>query len=137
MERILNRLYLGCFGDVPHAPPTPITHVFSLCERAPETFLPMTHHPIPDEVWLSPRIWRERLATLDALIINGEHVLVHCRLGVSRSPALVATYLLYAGHYTTLEVALAHVKSLRACVQVHPETWRGVTEWHSLRQTRS
>ena len=134
MDRILPRLYLGAFDDVPVCDPTPITHVFSLCERAPETFLPVTHHPIPDEAWLSPRIWRERLATLDALIINGEHVLVHCRLGVSRSPALVTAYLVYAHYFPTLFGALAYVSRHRECVNIHLETWKGVAEWDRERR---
>lgn len=129
MNRILPRLYLGCFEDVQACAEHGITHILSLCEACPESETIVLHRPIPDEVWLPPETWGALLYELDALLINGHRVLVHCRLGVSRSPALVAAYLVYAGHETDLYEAAAFCHVKRPQTKMHPETWRGVCEW--------
>ena len=36
----------------------------------------------------------EAIAIIDAVAKNGEHILVHCSAGISRSPAIIAAYLI-------------------------------------------
>jgi protein-tyrosine phosphatase len=56
-------------------------------------------------------------------------VLLHCRLGKSRSVALCAAYLAYCGFSDTPDNALLYIYAKRPIASVHPETWRGVVNW--------
>lgn len=129
MDFLLPRLALGCFEDVPFAYSAGITRILTLCEACPTSDTIILHCPIPDEVWLPRDVWNGLIEQLSYLLDSGQSVLVHCRLGVSRSPTLVAAYLACAGYELTLESALAYVHSKRACVKPHSETWRGMREW--------
>ncbi len=52
---------------------------------------------------------------IDAVRSEGKAVLVHCMAGVSRSPTLVAAYLMHNRRITAAE-ALAYLKERRPCV---------------------
>ena len=135
MDQILDRLWLGTWDDAAaYADPStqgfPLRGILSLSER-PLTVHPSivhTHAPIADEVYHAPHVWQELLHALIALVHLRGNVLVHCRLGVSRSPALVALYLAQCGHSRDPQAALAHLVARRGCVAPHEETWRGVVE---------
>lgn len=125
MDQLLDHLYLGSFED---AQTWPVAHmVLNIAER-PYARERMVHLPIADEVFHPPLIWQGLVGILALLLHQGDTVLIHCRLGVSRSPALCAAYLAYTGW--DLDEALGYVASKRACVKVHEETLRGVVEWH-------
>ena len=126
MNQILDRLYLGCIENAYQAA-SPITVILNLCEHGYESPLLVIHAPMPDEVFLPAWEWQSRLHALGMLLQNRHSVLVHCRLGVSRSPALVTAYLASVGW--CLEQARLVVRARRSCVNIHPETWRGVEEW--------
>lgn len=131
MDQILDRLYLGNFEDAEKVTLEQCTAVITLCEKAPVLTSPdfaHTHAPIPDEVYLEPYVWNELLHALTKAVRDEKAVLVHCRLGVSRSPALVAAYLAQCGYI--LEHALAYLVSRRICVAPHSETWRGICAWN-------
>lgn len=125
MDQILDRLWLGDFADAEQAC-APIDYLLTLCEACPPSTLRVAHFSIPDEVYL-PVEWSDLVKHL-SMFLQRSTVLVHCRLGKSRSPALVAAYLASIGWHDP-ETALAYVKSKRAIVEVHSETWRGVTAW--------
>lgn len=136
MEQILERLWLGSFEDaeIAHLSPLPkFGALVTLCEAAPQTPLALLHMPIPDEVFLEAHLWASRVETLAQLQESLVTTLVHCRLGVSRSPALVAAYLAHIGMMPTPERALGYVMGRRKVVNVHSDTWYGVTSWWSNR----
>ncbi len=129
MDQILPRLFLGDFADAEAVQPSQIQGILTLCEAPPVLSyygIEHAHAPIPDEVFLQHYVWRELLHVLSSLVACVPHgnILVHCRLGVSRAPSLVALYLTQCGW--TLETALALLVSRRSVVAPHSETWRGV-----------
>jgi protein-tyrosine phosphatase len=131
MDQVLPRLYLGNVEDAEQVSAVQCPCVITLCERAPvlrDPGIAHIHAPIPDEVYLEPPIWSELVHALTVAMRDESAVLVHCRLGVSRAPSLVAAYL--ARHGWTLETALALLVSRRSVVAPHSETWRGVVAWY-------
>lgn len=132
VDQMLSRLYCGSFEDAAACTHTDVQAVLTLCEQRIVSSIPaglqMEYMPLPDEVWLPPDVWRSRVQRLDHLLrVCKFSVLVHCRLGVSRAPALCVAYLATTGW--DIDDALAYITSKRACVKVHPETLRGVREW--------
>ena len=101
--------------------------VLQLHDCAPAPPVTVMHHEIPDEVFLDGSVWSGLTHLLSGLLTHGNTVLVHCRLGVSRAPALCAAYLMRCG--MAPEEALAYVTARRAVTAVHAETWRGVLAW--------
>ena len=136
MDQILDRLWLGTFADAAaFAEPTtqmfPLSAILTLCEAKPVVAqgIEHIHAPIPDEVYLPRAVWVELVHALTTLLHDGHTVLVHCRLGVSRSPALVAAYLARCGHSRDLAAALVYLVARRGCVAPHAETWRGILDY--------
>ena len=132
MDQILSRLYCGSLEDAQAWTYKDGQAIVTLSEqRIDKNASPLLIHvaylPIPDEAWLPREIWKSRVDALAHYLGLHWTVLVHCRLGVSRSPALCAAYLAHTGW--DLDEALAYVQSKRACTKVHGETWRGVKEW--------
>lgn len=141
MDQILDRLWLGDFEDAAayadlSTQAFPMQAILTLCEAAPILVPPILtqhiHAPIPDEVCLPREVWAELLHALTDLLHSRASVLVHCRLGVSRSPALVAAYLAQCGHSRDIDAAVRFVTARRNVVQIHPETRRGVENWWGL-----
>jgi hypothetical protein len=138
VEQILDRLWLGdatdtaVFQQAPD-PDEPRWAILTLCEASPIIHEAFTHihAPIPDEAYLPREVWSELLHSLFGLLISHDNVLVHCRLGVSRSPALVAAYLARCGHSRSPDHGLTYVCSKRGVCQPHVETWRGVLDWYA------
>jgi protein-tyrosine phosphatase len=137
MEQILEHLWLGSLDDAERAHLSPLPRIemlFTLREKPLEmTPLSYIHMPMPDEVILPAAIWEERVQKLAELQRMQICTLVHCRLGVSRSPALVASYLAHCGMMPTPLKALGYVMGRRSVVNVHEATWRGVEYWWSRR----
>jgi protein-tyrosine phosphatase len=129
-SQILPRLYVGDFCDAEHADHTQFTHILSLHKAAPAVHPLITHNHIPilDEVYLVRSVWIELVHALTSMVRHNGLTLVHCRLGKSRSPALVAAYMAQYGW--TPETALAHIKERRSFTDPHPETWRSVLDWY-------
>ncbi len=129
MHQILPRLYLGDLLDAESVTLEQIQCVISLCKEKPHIAEGMAHiyAPIQDEVWHFSSVWSELVYALTDAIRDEPNVLVHCRLGKSRSPALVCAYMATTGW--TMASALRHIKRIRPLVLPHPETWRSVMEW--------
>lgn len=72
------------------------------------------------------------VTTLESLVTEAAPVLVHCRAGWSRSPAVVACYLMHTQGIGA-EAALAEVNSKRVCSMV-PELQQLVKEYGDLLQ---
>jgi len=65
----------------------------------------------------------------------GRRVLVHCEMGISRSPSLVASYLhQYRG--LDLDQAIAAVQAVRPIADPHPELIRSLRHYHQQRLQR-
>lgn len=134
MDQILDRLWLGSWDDGALqdqlGPACCCTYLLNLSERPYQSTLPIAHLPLADEAFHAPAVWARRVHALAALLTTRQTVLVHCRLGVSRAPSLVAAYLAWCGHSRDPEHALVWVLARRSCVKPHPETWRGVIYWY-------
>lgn len=135
MNKILDSLYFGAFSDADGATRetlAPCTAILTLCEAAPAHGLRGMHYPLPDEVFLPESAWQTGMFILAAWINSGETVLVHCRLGVSRAPALVAAYLALTGHFPDPTTAGKWLGMLRPIVRIHPATMAGVMAWWDI-----
>src|SRR5262252_2354035 len=100
MNQILHRLWVGDMEDA-HRATTPVTCLLTLREEATipdDPAIGHVHIPIPDETVLDPTVWQGMVRMLSGLLGRGETVLVHCRLGKSRSPALCVAYLTACGY---------------------------------------
>jgi hypothetical protein len=55
-------------------------------------WLPVDDHsdPTPEQLWLGAQF-------IDTAVRNGQTVLVHCKMGIGRSPTLAAAYLVLTG----------------------------------------
>ena len=135
MDWILGRMACGTFDEAQMLTLDGLFGgVMNLSERLSETVLPCLHAPIPDEVFLKWPVWDTQLKNLFALLLTSRRgVFVHCRLGVSRSPALCAAYLAVAGVARDLAEALEIVQARRQVTKIHPETLRGVVAWWEQR----
>lgn len=130
MDQILPNLYLGSLidGRMAAQHESPVCHVVNLCEYTyyPEK-TPVSHAPFPDEQRLPAEHWQRLVLMLEGLLVTTT-VLVHCRLGVSRSPALLATYLAKLQD-TTPWIALRMIQKKRPIAAPHRDTWAGVMDW--------
>jgi protein-tyrosine phosphatase len=139
LDWILSRLALGSLADAHEViaqthPQHPSWCLLNVCEYPYESNgYTVLWQPIPDEVFLVCDQWAQLVGMLWSALVDYPTVLVHCRLGKSRSPALVAAYLAACGHSRDPEDAIAYVREQRREVDVHPETWRGVQNYWSVR----
>ena len=137
MDWIFDRLALGCQEDGIAATAPSITTCLHVGQQVytPHHGVSLLHVPIEDEVCLPQGTWSPLVYVLGTFLRHGERVLVHCRLGKSRSPALVCAYLMQCGMGP--EEARAYVHLLHPVMAIHPETWRGVMEWWERMQAGS
>ncbi len=135
MDWILGRLACGTFDEAQVlVADGPFDGVLNLSERFSETVVPCIHAPMPDEVFLERALWETQIAILGTLLRRSRRaVLVHCRLGVSRSPALCAAYLTASGMARDPSEGLAIVQAQRRVTKIHPETLRGIVAWWQQR----
>jgi hypothetical protein len=68
---------------------------------------------------------------IDAVRANSKAVLVHCMAGVSRSPTLVAAYLMWSRGLSAAET-LAYLKERRPCVDPNAGFKQQLLEWESV-----
>lgn len=131
MDWILNRLACGTFDEAQMLVADGLfDRVLNLSERLSDTVLPCLHLPMPDEVFLDTALWDRQIEALAMLLHRSRRaVFVHCRLGISRAPALCAAYLTACGIAHHPDEALDIVRRARPQTAIHPETWRGVRAW--------
>lgn len=75
--------------------------------------------PIPDRVALSSETIRTVTAFIEHQRLSGRKTLLHCQMGISRSPALAACYLHEYGDYSLAD-ALSEVSRARPLADPHP-----------------
>lgn len=135
MDWILGRLACGTFDEAQMlVADGPFDGVMNLSERLSETVVLCFHAPMPDEVFLEWALWEEQILTLSTLLRRSRRaVFIHCRLGISRSPALCAAYLVACGVVQSMSESLEIVQVRRRVTKIHPETLRGVMAWWERR----
>jgi protein-tyrosine phosphatase len=117
MTRIWQRLYVGSLADAERLSrknPNRIATVISLCEQSVErkaASILHIHLPIEDD---EPVPVRQFEAVMSAVAVNIRrgNVLVHCAVGLSRSPTAVAAYLHRVG-YKNIDAAIEEIRQVR------------------------
>ncbi len=128
MNKILDNRYIGDLSDGFSASKKPyISHIVNVSQYLYLSTTPVTHAAFEEERFYDVSHWQRLVLMLEGLCVTST-VLVHCRLGVSRSPSLVAAYLTKL-QGTTPWIALRFIQDKRPMAQPHKETWRGVMEW--------
>ncbi|WP_210397498.1 dual specificity protein phosphatase family protein [Motiliproteus sediminis] len=82
--------------------------------------------PIPDTTI------RRAMEFIHAQQQLGRRVLVHCEMGISRSPSLIASYL-HQYQQMELEQAVALIKQARPQAEPHPELLASLRDYHAVR----
>jgi protein tyrosine phosphatase (PTP) superfamily phosphohydrolase (DUF442 family) len=127
MNHIVNNLWLGSQHDADvlgHDNPEKITAILNV--RGVDAYNPpgrdqAAEHPgmaykwipAPDNGTVSPEHLREALDWLQEQTDRGERILVHCRHGISRSPAFLAAFMVESGISSSLEGAKATISAHR------------------------
>jgi GGDEF domain-containing protein/protein tyrosine phosphatase (PTP) superfamily phosphohydrolase (DUF442 family) len=123
MKHIVNNLWVGSQSDADdliRANPEMITAILNV--RGPDAFRPpgrdqSAEHPgksykwipAPDVERIYPNHVKEAVAWLREQTEKGERILVHCKHGLSRSPAFLAAFMVESGISSSLEVAQAAI----------------------------
>ncbi len=120
LTRVEERLYLGALRDaesLASSNPHEIRSVITLCQepvRRRRADIEYLQFPIDENEAFDPQLLATILAAMECSVARGP-VCVHCQLGMSRSPAILAAYLHRTG-FSTYEAALEHLEELRPCV---------------------
>jgi len=64
-------------------------------------------------------------------------VYVHCKIGYSRSAAVVGAYLLQTGRASTVDEAIALLRAARPSIVVRPEARQALADFHAASRTSS
>jgi GGDEF domain-containing protein len=132
MNHIVNNLWLGSqrdADDLIRDNPETITAILNV--RGPDAYRPpgrdqSAEHPgkaykwipAPDVERIYPKQVKEGVAWLQEQTDKGERILIHCKHGLSRSPAFLAAFMVESGISPSLEAAqatiLAHYPALFA-----------------------
>jgi protein-tyrosine phosphatase/membrane-associated phospholipid phosphatase len=89
-------------------------------EAAPFRACRYRNLPILDLTAPTPAQLREAVEFISRHVADGP-VYVHCKIGYSRSAAVVGAYLMHAGLTTSADDAVAHLRSVRPSIVVRPE----------------
>ncbi len=133
MDHIVNNLWLGSQRDADglvHNNPNNITAILNV--RGPDAYDPpgrdqSAEHPgkpykwipAPDIEIIYPQHVKEAVVWLREQTDKGERILIHCKHGISRSPAFLAAFMVESGVSPDLEEAKAAISARRP---VHPAT---------------
>ncbi|OQV13512.1 putative MAP kinase phosphatase with leucine-rich repeats protein 2 [Hypsibius exemplaris] len=121
---ILPNLYLGPASSAESShflTDEGVTHVLSVGKNAPQTFPNIKYLKLPlldnDSASLLPAI-ESTIASIDGICNTGT-ILIHCSAGISRSPSVVAGYLMRSKRIT-LHEALGMIVRVRPQVSPNP-----------------
>jgi GGDEF domain-containing protein len=133
MHRIVNNLWLGSQQDADELVrnnPEKITAILNV--RGPDAYDPPGRNqaaehpgkgykwiPAPDIETIFPKHVKEALLWLREQTDKGERILIHCKYGISRSPAFLAAFMVESGISENLAEAKATISVHRA---VQPAT---------------
>ncbi|KAM5186901.1 protein phosphatase Slingshot homolog 3 [Callospermophilus lateralis] len=137
-SRIFPHLYLGSewnAANLEELQRNRVSHILNMA-REIDNFYPerFTYHNVrlwdEESAQLLPH-WKETHRFIEAARSQGTRVLVHCKMGVSRSAATVLAYAMKQYGWS-LEQALLHVQELRPIVRPNPgflrqlQTYQGI-----------
>ncbi|XP_075401407.1 protein phosphatase Slingshot homolog 3 isoform X2 [Tenrec ecaudatus] len=137
-SRIFPHLYLGSewnAANLEELQRNRVSHILNMA-REIDNFYPerFTYHNVrlwdEESAQLLPH-WKETHRFIEAARAQGTQVLVHCKMGVSRSAATVAAYAMKQYGWG-LEQALRHVQELRPIARPNPgflrqlQTYQGI-----------
>lgn len=125
-EIVPGRLYLGNMADANNIPllhERGIKSIMSVCQFAPkkarEQPFVRVHVPLVDGP-NEPEIFALAVALTARLLLASERpMLVHCRGGVSRSPAVLAAAMIIVDGYGTFDKAVDKLAAKRSIVNPH------------------
>lgn len=83
-----------------------------------------------DRVTLPGEVIEEAVAFLREQVKRGRRVLVHCEMGYSRSPAIVACYL-HQELGMELDAAVRHIRAARPAADPHPVLFASIREYYA------
>lgn len=92
----------------------------------------VAHHcllEIKDRVALPHEAIAAAVAFIAEQVREGRRVLIHCEMGVSRSPSLAICYL-HECCGMSIETAIGHVKSVRPSADPHPALIASIREYY-------
>jgi predicted protein tyrosine phosphatase/GGDEF domain-containing protein len=128
MDHIVNNLWLGDQRDADELirkNPEGITAILNV--RGPDAYKPAgrdqsAEHPgkaykwiaAPDTGVVSPKNVKQALIWLREQTDKGERILIHCKYGISRSPAFLAAFMVESGISANLEEATAAIAMRRS-----------------------
>ncbi|XP_072826506.1 protein phosphatase Slingshot homolog 3 isoform X2 [Vicugna pacos] len=145
-SRIFPHLYLGSewnAANLEELQRNRVSHILNMA-REIDNFYPerFTYHNVrlwdEESAQLLPH-WKETHRFVEAARAQGTRVLVHCKMGVSRSAATVIAYAMKQYGWS-LEQALHHVQELRPIVRPNPgflrqlQTYQGILTARTRRQ---
>ncbi|KAM6157688.1 protein phosphatase Slingshot homolog 3 isoform 2-T2 [Rhynchocyon petersi] len=137
-SRIFHHLYLGSewnAANLEELQRNRVSHILNMA-REIDNFYPerFTYHNVrlwdEESAQLLPH-WKETHSFIEDARTQGTRVLVHCKMGVSRSAATVAAYAMKQYGWD-LEQALQHVQELRPIARPNPgflrqlQTYQGI-----------
>lgn len=106
--------------DLPALAAHGIQAILSLCPvLRPDGVVCQLSMDVRDRVALPAAAIDEAVAFLQAQIQAGRRVLVHCEMGLSRSPSIVVAYL-HAVHGMPIEMALERIRETHPTADPHP-----------------
>jgi atypical dual specificity phosphatase len=132
MTRVWERLFLGSIADaeaLAKSNPLGITAVLTLCPQLPRSKaigVEYFHFAIADDRPIPAGLLDTIFLALSKSIRSGR-VLVHCVAGSSRSPIIVASWMLIVG-YKNVEECLSEIARLRPIVDPSPVLLNSVKE---------
>lgn len=146
MSEILPNLWLGPMDltyDSEFLQESRITHVVSVFEHYHRTPIMMKLQiqslcielcdtddaPIYDS-------FQKACAFIDEALQNGNAIYVHCLAGISRSPTIVAAYLIQS-HGMTVEEALNHICERRSIINPNNGFRKALSQWAILKGTQT
>ncbi len=130
MSRVLPNVYLGTLEDAEQlafANPRQISTVISLCrepveERSPEVCY--LQFPVIDNRAIPLPLLNAIVAAMERYAREGA-VLLHCPMGISRSPAILAAYLDHIG-FRRYREALRFLATIRPQIDPSPVLVRSI-----------
>jgi predicted protein tyrosine phosphatase len=128
MDHIVSNLWLGDQRDADRLirmNPDGITAILNV--RGPDAYKPAGRDqsadhpgkaykwiPAPDTGVVSPKNVKQAVAWLREQTDKGARILIHCKYGISRSPAFLAAFMVESGISASLEEAIAMIASRRS-----------------------